>query len=90
MAAGVEEKEGNEPGIVDRKDFCELTETPKLKPKPTRRVKEKEDMQKQLLSLIQQEDDYLDLPFQSMSKRIRDNLTPEQRDDLVDEMFLLV
>ena len=47
-------------------------------------------MQKQLLSLIQQEDDYLDLTFQSMSKRIKDNLTPEQRDDLVDEMFLLV
>ena len=39
---------------------------------------------------MQQEDDYLDLTFQSMAKRIKDNLTLDQRDDLVDEMFLLV
>ena len=65
------------PGIVDIKDFRELTETPKLLPKPTRHVKEREDVQKQLLSLMQQEDDYLDLTFQSMAKRIKDNLTPE-------------
>ena len=51
---------------------------------------EREDVQKQLLSLMQQEDDYLDLTFQRMAKRIKDNLTPEQGDDLVDEMFLLV
>ena len=52
--------------------------------------REREDVQRQLLSMMQQEDDYLDLTFQSMAKRIKDNLTPDQRDDLVDEMFLLV
>ena len=79
-----------EPGIVDKKDFRELSETPELLPKPTRHVKEREDVQRQLLSLMQQEYAYLDLTFQSMAKRIKDNLIPEQRDDLVDEMFLLV
>ena len=78
-----------EPGIVDKKDFRELSETPKLLPKPTRLVKEREDVQRQLLSMMQEEDDYLDLICQSMAKRIKDNLTPDQRDDLVDEMFLL-
>ena len=82
---GVEES-----GIVDKKNLRELSETPKVLPKPTRRVKEREDFQRQLLSLMQQEDDDLDLTFQSMAKRIKDHLTPEQRDDLVDEMFLLV
>ena len=79
-----------EPGIVDKKDFREFSETPKLLPKPTRCIKEREDVQRQLLSMMQQEDDYLDLTFQRMTKRIKDNLTPDQRDDLVDEMFLLV
>ena len=40
--------------------------------------------------MVSLHDDYLDLTFQSMAKRINDNLTPDQRDDLVDEMFLLV
>ena len=40
--------------------------------------------------MMQQEDDYLDLTFQNMAKRIKGNFTPDQRDDLVDEMFLLV
>ena len=65
-----------EPGIVDKKDFRELSETPKLLPKPIRCVKER-DVQRQLLSMMQQEDDYLDLNFQSMAKRIKDNLTPD-------------
>ena len=54
-------------GILDKKDFRELTETPKLLPKPTRCVRA--DVQKQLLSLMQLEDDYLDLTFQSMAKK---------------------
>ena len=81
---------GDELGIVENKEFRELLETPKLQPKPTRCIKERDEVQKQILSLMQQEDDYTDLTFQSMAKRIRDNLSPEQRDDLVDEMFLLV
>ena len=40
--------------------------------------------------MMQQEDDYLDFTFQTMAKRIKDNLTPDQRNELVDEMFLLV
>ena len=32
---------GDEQGIVDKKDFREITETPKLQPKPTRHVKER-------------------------------------------------
>ena len=92
MASGGWGTGAEEPGIVDKKDFKELNEAPKLLPKPTRHVRERdrEDVQKQLLSLMQQEDDYLDLTFQSIAKRIKDKLTPEQRDDLVDEMFLLV
>ena len=39
-----------EPGIVDKKDFREFSETPKLLPKPTRCIKEREDVQRQLLS----------------------------------------
>ena len=35
-----------EPGIVDKKDFRELSETPKLLPKPTRHVREREDVQR--------------------------------------------
>ena len=76
--------------LLVKKEFRELSETPKLLQKPTRHSKEREDVQRQLLSIMQQEDDYLDLTFQSMAKRIKDNLTSDQRDDLVHEMFLLV
>ena len=37
-------------GIVDKKDFRELSETPKLVPKPTRHVKEREKMSKDSFS----------------------------------------
>ena len=78
-----------EPSIIYKKDFRELSETPKLLPKAARHVREREDVQRQLLSMMQQ-DNYLDLTFQSMAKRIKGNLTPDQWDDLVDEKFLLV
>ena len=42
-----------EPSIVDKKDFRELSETPKLLPKPTRHFREREDVQRQLLSMMQ-------------------------------------
>ena len=49
----------------------------------------KKGVPRQLLSMMQQEDVCLET-FQSMAKRIKDNLTPDQRDDLVDEIFLLI
>ena len=45
VASGGGETGAEEPGIVDKKDFRELSETPKLFPKPTRHV------QRQLLSV---------------------------------------
>ena len=40
VASGGEGTGADEPGIVNKKDFRELTETPKLLPKPTRHVQQ--------------------------------------------------
>ena len=64
-----ENEEGNL--AVDR----ELGDTPKLKPRVSKRQKQNDEFQKQVINLLDQEDDDIDLHFQSLAKKLKRTLT---------------
>ena len=63
----------------------ELGDTPKSKPRVSKRQKQNE-FQKQVINLLDQEDDDIDLYFQSLAKKLKRTLTEGEIDNVMDEI----
>ena len=68
----------------------ELGDTPKPKPKVSKRQKQNDEFQKQVINLLDQEDDDIDLYFQSLSKKLKRTLTEGEIDVVMGEISGLV
>ena len=64
----------------------ELEDTPKLKPRVSKRQKQNDEFQKQVINLLDQEDDDIDLYFQSLAKKLKRTLTEGGIDIVMDEI----
>ena len=64
----------------------ELGDTPKLKPRVSKRQKQNDEFQKQVINLLDQEDDDIDLYFQSLAKKLKRTLTEGEIDIVMDEI----
>ena len=53
----------------------ELGDTPKPEPRVSKRQKQNDEFQKQVINLLDQEDDDIDLYFQSLAKNLKRTLT---------------
>ena len=67
----------------------ELGDTPKPKARVSKRQKQNDEFQKQVINLLDQEDD-IDLYFQSLSKKLKRTLTEGEIDVVMDEISSLV
>ena len=74
----------NEEGnlVADR----ELGDAPKPKPRVSKRQKQNDEFQKQVINLLDQEDDDIDLYFQSLAKKLKRTLTEGEIDNVMDEI----
>ena len=75
-----ENEEGNL--AADRK----LRGTPKLKPRVSNRQKQNDEFQKQVIYLLDQEDDDIGLYFQSLAKKLKRTLTEGEIDIVMDKI----
>ena len=57
----------------------ELGDTLKLKPRVSKRQRQNYEFQKQVINLLDQEDDDIDLYFQSLVKKLKRTLTEGDR-----------
>ena len=64
----------------------ELGDTPKPKPRVSKRQKQNDEFQKQVINLLDQEDDDIDLYFQSLAKKLKRTLTEGEIDIVMDEI----
>ena len=64
----------------------ELGDTPKPKPSVSKRQKHNDEFQKQVINLLDQEDDDIDLYFQSVAKKLKRTLTVGEIDNVMDEI----
>ena len=64
----------------------ELEGTPKPKPRVSKRQKQNDEFQKQGINLLDQEDDDIDLYFQSLAKKLKRTLTEGEIDNVMDEI----
>ena len=64
----------------------ELGDTPKLKPRVSKRQKQNDEFQKQVINLLDQEDDDIDLYFQSVAKKLKRTLTEGEINNVMDEI----
>ena len=64
----------------------ELGDTPKLKARVSKRQKQNDEFQKQVINLLDQEDDDIDLYFQSVAKKLKRTLTEGEIDNVMDEI----
>ena len=71
---------------VDR----ELGDTPKPNQMVSKRQKQNDEFQKQVINLLDQEDDDIDLYFQSLTKKLKRRLTEGEIDIVIDEMTRLL
>ena len=68
---------------VDR----ELGDTPKPKPRVSKRQKQNDEFKKkQVINLLNQDDDDIDLYFQSLAKKLKRTLTEGDIDNVMDEI----
>ena len=73
--------------VKDQKpNIRENGDTPKLPARLSKKWKEAEHLQSQMVHMLNQEDDEIDLVFQAMSKRIQKNLSDEETEDLMQEL----
>ena len=78
---------GNDSAIKDQKpSIREIGDTPKPPARLSKKWKEAEHLQSQMVHMLNQEDDEIDLVFQAMSKRIQKNLSDEETEDLMQEL----
>ena len=78
---------GNDLLIKDQKpSIREIGDTPKPPARLSKKRKEAEHLQSQMVHMLNQEDDKIDLVFQAMSKRIQINLSDEETEDLMQEL----
>ena len=77
------DKENKEGNLATER---ELGDTPKLKPRVSKRQKQNDEFQKQVINLLDQEDDDIDLYFQSLSKKLKRTLTEGEIDNVMDEI----
>ena len=68
----------------------ELGDTPKLKPRVSKRQKQNDEFQKQVINLLDQEDDDIDLCFSSLSKKLKRSQTEREIDVVIDKLSDLV
>ena len=64
----------------------ELGNIPKLKPRVIKRQKQNDKFQKQVINLLDQEDDNIDLYFQSLAKKLKRTLTEGEIDIVMNEI----
>ena len=75
---------GNDSVIKDQKpSIREIGDTPKPPTRLSKKSKEAEHLQSQMVHMLNQEDDKIDLVFQAVSKRIWKNLSHEETEDLM-------
>ena len=55
-----------------------------------KKKRDAEHLQMQMISMLEQEDNEIDLVFHAMSKRIKKNLTDEETEDLMEELNSVV
>ena len=77
------DKENEEGNLATER---ELGGTPKPKPRVSKRQKQNDEFQKQIINLLDQEDDDIDLYFQSLSKILKRTLTEGEIDNVMDEI----
>ena len=77
------DKENEEGNLATER---ELGDTPKPKPRIGKRQKQNDEFQKQVINLLDQEDDDIDLYFQSLSKKLKRTLTEGEIDNVMDEI----
>ena len=78
---------GNDSLIKDQKtSIREISDTPKPPARLSKKRKEAEHLQSQMVHMLNQEGDEIDLVFQAMSKRIWTNLSDEETEDLMQEL----
>ena len=68
----------------------ELGDTPKPKPRVSKRHKQNDEFQKQVINLLDQEDDDIDLYFQSVAKKLKRTMTEGEIDNVIDEINRVV
>ena len=64
----------------------ELGDTPKPKPRVSKRQKQNDEFQKQVINLLDQEDDDIDLYFQSVAKKLKRTMTEGEIDNVINEI----
>ena len=64
----------------------ELGDTPKPKPRVSKRQKQNDEFQKQVINLLDQEDNDIDLCFQSLAKKLKRTLTEGEIDIVMDKI----
>ena len=78
---------GNDLVIKDQKpSIREIGDTPKPPARLSKKWKEAEHLQSQMVHMLNQEDDEIDLVSQAISKRIQKNLSDEETEDLMQEL----
>ena len=77
------DKENDEGNFATQR---ELGDTPKPKPRVSKRQKQNDEFQKQIINLLDQEDDDVDLYFQSLSKKLKRTLTEGEIDNVMNEI----
>ena len=77
-------------GQDEKPKIREIEDTPKPPVHLSKKRKEAQHLQTKLIEMMDKDDDEIDLVFQAFAKRIKNNLSDEEQEDLMEELSACV